>query len=200
MLIGKITGSIMGLPLVTKEEYKSYFGISSTNSDSQIDFLIPKVSDLVKNYCRRTFVDYVNDSKSETTSGGYGSKLFLKEYPLIQVISVEFSEDYGQTYTELVEFTDFAIDTEEGTIYKIDGEWTKYINGYKITYTAGYETLPEDLKLAVLDLVKYYMTNDMAVHSPKAPGTNSVQIEYVTTTALPSHIKRVLDLYKGTWD
>lgn len=190
----------MGLPLVTKAEYKAYFGISSSNSDSQIDFLIPKVSDLVKNYCRRTFVDYVNDTKVETTSGGYGSKLFMKEYPLLSVSSVDYSSDYGQTYTSLVEYTDYVVDTEEGTIVSLIGDWPKAINGYQISYTAGYETIPEDLKLAVLDLIKYYISNDMAVHSPKAPGTNSVQVEYVTTTALPSHIKRVLDLYKGTWN
>ncbi len=70
---------------------------------------------------------------------------------------------------------------------------------YKLTYTAGFEVLPEDLKLAIFDLTTYYMKNDMAVHSNKAPGTNTVQIEYVTTTNLPSHIKRVLDQYAANY-
>ena len=190
----------MGLPLITKKEYKDYVGISSTNSDTIIDAIIPNVSQFVKSYCRRTFIDYVNDSKVETTSGGYGDRIHLQEYPLISVSSVDYSEDYGQTYTSFVEYTDYAVDVETGEIVSLLGDFTKLINGYQITYTAGYEEVPEDLKLAVMDLVTYYIKNDMAVHSPKAPGTNSVQVEYITTSALPAHIRRVLDMYRASWD
>lgn len=41
----------MGLPLVTRDEYKDYVGINSTNSDEIIDAIIPKVSEYVKTYC-----------------------------------------------------------------------------------------------------------------------------------------------------
>lgn len=191
----------MGLPLITREEYKAYVGINSPNSDAIIDAIIPKVSELVKTYCRRTFVDYVNDNKTEVTNGGYGSRLFLKEYPVISVGEVGYSTDYGQTYVALVEFTEYVVDKETDSILSLDDlGFPTQVNGYQVTYTAGYEELPLDLKLAVMDLVTYYVKNDMAVHSPKAPGTNSVQVEYITTSALPAHIRRVLDLYKGSWD
>lgn len=190
-----------GLDLVTKAEYKAYAGISSTNQDTTIDAIIPRVSAFVKNYCRRTFVDYVDDAKVENSSGGYGPLIYLSEYPVLSVVGVEYSSDYGQTYTDLVEFTDYVFDTESQSISTIDGsDWPKTLNGYIVTYNAGYEELPEELKLAVFDLITYYIKNDSSVHSPKAPGTNSVQIEYITTSSLPAHIKRVLDLYKGSWD
>lgn len=189
----------MGLNLVTLAEYKAYAGISSNNQDVAINAIIPKVSELVKSLCRRTFVDFVGDAKTEVYGGGSGYKIYLKEYPILGISSVETSSDYGATYTELVEFTDYVIDKEDDSIVGIHG-FPKKINGYKITYTAGYEALPEDLKLAVLDLVTYYIKNDASVHSPKAPGTNSVQIEYVTSTSLPAHIRRVLDLYVGSFD
>lgn len=192
----------MGLPLVTRSEYKNYVGITSPNSDATIDALIPKISEFVKTYCRRTFVDYVSDAKVETTNGGYGANIYLKEGPIIAVSSVDYSSDYGQTYTSLTEFVDYVVDIENDCITSLSstGEFTKAINGYQITYTAGYETLPADLKLAIFDLITYYIKNDTAVHSPKAPGTNSVQIEYITSSALPAHIRRILDLYKWSWD
>lgn len=190
----------MGLPLVTRDEYKDYVGINSTNSDEIIDAIIPKVSEFVKTYCRRTFVDYVNDSKVETTNAGYGASIIPREYPLLFVSSVDYSEDYGQTYVSLVEYTDYIVDIEENLITSLSGDFPRLINGYQVTYTAGYEVIPEDLKLATLDLVTYYIKNDMAVHSPKAPGTNTVQVEYITSSALPAHIRRVLDLYKASWD
>lgn len=184
----------MAINLVTRAEYKAYKGINSTTQDSQIDALIPKVSALIKSICKRSFVDYVNDEKTEVFKGG--PYLLLKEGPILQVLSVEVSTDYGNTYTDLVEFTDYAIDWEEEKIMPITSpEFTYMVNGYRVKYNAGYEVLPDDLKIAALDLVDYYMRNDMAVHSNKSPGTNSVQIEYISTTNLPAHIKRVLDLY-----
>jgi hypothetical protein len=191
----------MGLPLITRTEYKEYVGINSSNEDAIIDSLVPRVSELVKTYCRRSFVDYVSTNKTEVVNGGYGSSLFLKEFPLIEVVSFSQSSDYGQTYTALTANTDFAVDLEDDRIQSLSElGFPKVINGYRIVYKAGYQELPEDLKLAVMDLITYYRKNDMAVHSPKAPGTNSVQVEYITTSAFPAHIRRILDLYKGSWD
>lgn len=190
----------MGLSLVTRAEYKAYAGISSNNSDSVIDSLIPKVSQLVKSVCRRAFVDYVNDSKVEFHEGG-SNILVPQESPVISVSSLEYSQDYGNTYTALVEYTDYAISKSTNTIISLNSlGFPVAVNGYKVTYTAGFEALPDDLRLAVLDLITYYIKNDSAIHSSKAPGTNSVQIEYVTTTNLPAHIKRVLDLYADNYN
>ena len=81
--------------------------------------------------------------------------------------------------------------SQYGTINKV--------NAFKVSYTAGYEVIPEDLKLAVFDLIGYYARNDAAIHSHKAIGANTVQIEYVTNTALPAHIRRVLDLHSANY-
>lgn len=185
----------MAKDLITLAEYKTYAGLTQPNQDSIIASLIPQVSSLVKKYCRTTFVDYVDDFKVETFNGG-SDKLVLSEGPILSINSVEYSSDYGDNYTELVQNSDYVYNIEEECIMSIATSFPRAINGYKVTYSAGYEELPEDLKLAVMDLVTYYLKNDMAVHSPKAPGTNSVQIEYITTSSLPSHIRRVLDLYK----
>jgi len=194
------------MDLITLEEYKAYAGISSTNQDSEIEVLIPIVSKFVKTYCRSGLVDYVNDAKIEYSNGG-NTEILLNEYPIISILGVEYSEDYGQTTTDLVEYTDYVLDLENNKILPLPVSSTdnptvfpRLINGYKISYYAGYETLPEDLKIAVFDLVTYYLKNDGSVHSPKAPGTNSVQIEYITSTSLPAHIARVLNLYKLSWD
>lgn len=190
----------MGLPLVTRAEYKAYAGLTSPTQDASIDLLIPKVSELVKTICRRTFVDYVNDSKTEYFDGG-NFNLIPSETPTLSVSSLEYSSDYGVTYTALTEFTDYVVSKGNGEVYTTSRTvpFTSGINAYKLTYTAGYEVLPEELKLAVFDLVNYYIKNDMAIHSPKAPGTNTVQIEYVTTANLPAHIRRVLDLYTANY-
>lgn len=186
----------MGLPLVTIAEYKAYIGIASTNQDAAIASLIVSISDLVKTICRRTFLDYVDNSKVEVFKGGE-ENFNLQETPLLTVSSVEFSEDYGQTYSSLIEFTDYVVDTgtEQINIIPLQYQIYKRVNAFKVTYTAGYEVLPSDLKLAIFDLITYYLRHEAALHTNKNVGANSVQIEYVTSTTLPAHIRRVLDLY-----
>ena len=189
----------MGLNLITKAEYKAYVGINSDNQDTAIDSLIPKVSELVKSYCGRTFIDYVDDAKTETFSGGY-SAYIPKEQPLLSLVSLEASENYGQTYTSLVEYTDFVVDQEEGTIVSTypDG-FEKRINGYKVSYFAGFETIPQDLKLVVFDLITFYLKNDAVSHMQKTTAAGGLQLEYLTNAQFPSHIARVLNLYKINW-
>jgi hypothetical protein len=184
----------MPLNLTTRADYKAYAGIKSTNSDAEIDTIIPKVSALVKSYCRRTFVDYWNTPLQQTFDGGY-RELLLAETPLVSVTSVEQSADFGVTYTALARNVTWV--TRGDTIYSTDTRgFEPLVNGYRVTYTAGYEDVPNDLELAVLDLITYYRKNDGAVHNNRTPGGNgSVQLEYIMNTNFPAHIKRVLDLY-----
>ena len=188
----------MGLDLVTLAEYKKYMGITSTTEDAQNKSLITFCSNLVKTLCRRTFVDYVDDAKTEYFRGN--GDFHFSEYPVISVNSVEYSEDYGKTYTAITEFQDYVVDQESQTINFLTAPYNSdvaRVNKLRITYNAGFtsDTFPVDLKLAVLDLVKYYSRNDGAVHSHKNPGSNTVLIDYITNNRLPAHISRVLDLY-----
>jgi len=197
----------MALNLITISEYKTYAGIKSTNYDKEIVGLIPRVSEFVKNYCGRTFVDYVDTDKVEHFNGGV-SKFFLAENPVISVSSVGYSIDFGQTYTNLVEYKDWILDNNAicslntnavTSLITVNRGFREVIRGYRVTYRAGYEDVPADVALAIMDLVTYYRKNDMSVHSTKAPGTNNVQIEYISTTSLPAHIKRVLDMYRADY-
>lgn len=183
----------MGTNLITKAEYKAYAGISSTTQDAEIDVLIPKVSDLVKTYCRRTFVDYYDEAKVEMFRGGYGT-FPLKECPVVSVLSVQTSDDYGQTFSKMTKFVDW-VQEDDYVVAVNQAGFAPKIGGYKVTYLAGYETVPQDLKLALLDLITYYRKNDASVHNNRAPSGGSVQLEYVTSSGFPSHIRRVLDQY-----
>lgn len=183
--------------LVTVAEYKAYIGIVGTTEDGIIAAVIPKVSQLVRSICRRSFTDYVDEYKVDISKGGLNNRILLAETPVLSIGSIEFSDDYGKTYTELVEFTDFVVDQEAGAVELISYPYQEYnrVNAFKISYNAGYLELPEDLKLAVFDLIKYYIRNDAAIHSQKAVGTSTLQVEYILNTNLPAHIKRVLDLH-----
>ncbi len=191
----------MGLDLVTLAEYKTYANILGTSQDAAISAMIPRISNLVKTICRRTFLDYVDEAKVDTARGG-AAKLYLTESPLLTVQSVEYSTDYGNTYTTLTEFTDYVVDQQDSSIEFIVEPYMSYsrVNAFKVTYTAGYETLPPDLKLAVMDTLMHQIRNDGAIHSTANIGSNSAQIEYLTNSQLPAHIRRVLQLYSDNYN
>lgn len=186
----------MATDFITLAEVKTYGGINSTNADTEIKFLIPKVCNLIRNYIGRTLVGYYNTEKVEVLKGG-STHLSLVEVPINEISSVEYSTDFGKTYTELTEFVDWTHDLENDTISSLwSNGFPAAVNGYRVTYTGGYAQVPDDLKLAALDLVVFYQRSDMAVKSSRNAGANNAQIEYVMNATLPSHIRRVLDMYR----
>ena len=52
--------------------------------------------------------------------------------------------------------TDSIIRTNEN----VDKAFPKGRKAVKVVYTAGYSSCPEDLKLAIFDLVKYYLKDE----------------------------------------
>ena len=182
----------MGKSLITLDEYKERHSISSTEFDDKLTYIIAGVSQLVKSYCGRDFIDGYDKATSTftarieyTNSNGH---FYTTEFPVVSVTSVEYSEDGGTTYTP---YTDFVLDRQKDAVF-IGGEYLEAINAFKVTYTAGYAKLPEDIKLACIDLVDYYYKNES---TPRKAAGNTT-LEYVIGSDMPSHIKRVLDLYR----
>jgi hypothetical protein len=178
--------------LITLDEYKEYAVITSIEFDDKLQSIVNRVSDLVKSYCGRKFIDYYNKATQQFQNiveySNFDGTYYPKEFPLQSLVSVEYSLDLGETYTLIL---GCALDKSRDAIY-IPDEGREGINMFKITYTGGYQKTPEDLKLACLDLVEYYYKSEAV---PRRTTMNNT-VEYVTTSDMPSHIKRVLDLYR----
>lgn len=177
--------------LVTLDEYKIYAGIRSEEQDERLEALIGNVSSLIKAYCGRTFIDFYDEADTMYCNGEF-PQVFVREYPVRDVLSFEYSPDYGVTYAPLTEGTDFVIDRALDVIHVIIKPSISSVNGYKLQYRGGYEVVPADLKLAVMDTVMYYAKSE---NNPKKVN-GFVSIEYVLSADFPAHIKRVLDLYR----
>lgn len=180
------------MALFTIFDFKNYKGIHSTERDDQTIPVVAAVNELVESYCNRKFTEFVSTPKEEYFDGN-DNFVYLKEFPVIEVVSVEGSSDAGETYSEL---TNFYIDAEEGRLETKDS--TAFVNSVfprrslKVTYRAGYESVPKDLQMACLDLVEYYIEEQYTPR--KALGSD--QIYFSDTKGLPPHIKRVFDLYR----
>ena len=183
--------------LVTRAEYKAYAGISSTTQDALIDFLIPKISDAVRIFCRNPLLD-TQDTITEIYDGG-NSILIPSSGPVVGISSVNYSSDYGKTWESLTQYDQWIyVQKEQVVKCTFNSVFPMRPAGYRLVYVAGNDGCPEGLKLGVLEFIQYYMRHESAVHSNSAPGGNSRQIEYITNSKLPASIQRIFDQYALT--
>jgi len=191
--------------LVTLDDYKTYKKITKTDKDDQLQFIIDSVNTMVETYLGRKILDYYATPLVEYHSPQRGwTSLHLREWPLVEVVSVQQREDYTQPYVVVdpVEYyTDnFIYSVERHNTRNTTNYWPEGSGAVKVTYKAGYSETPTDLRIAALDLVDHYSKEEFKER--KSIGTASVD----TTTARreasssysewPVHIVRVLDLYR----
>jgi hypothetical protein len=133
----------------------------------------------------------------------------LDEGPIVEVTSVSERDSQADAYVTLItensdssgkyeyivdELSDSIIRTNENG----DKAFPRGRKAVKVIYKAGYSTCPEDLKLAVFDLIRYYLKDE----SKERMQIAGAMIENNTASSLtgnigfPDHIKRVLDMYK----
>lgn len=199
--------------LVTLDEYKTSENIQSVKDDGRIEALISSVSQLVKTYCGNGIIDFYstaidgtfNNKKLETFSINWASNIVqLTESPVTAVHSVVERDNLSSSYSTLVINQDYYIDNATDSIYRVNSNgtaksWAIGPGAVKVEYNAGYPSCPSDLKLAVFDLITYYVKDEHKARQTLAGASiqNQSSTSQRNNVAFPDHIKRVLDLYKN---
>jgi len=190
--------------LITLATYKTAEGIQATKDDAKLELLITSVSQLVKTYCNTTFVDYYTSAKTELSNINYNEAFVqLSEGPVVMSDGnkpvVSERDSITSSYTTLTQDVDYYVDTDLDCIYRMNKAWPKGPGAVKVVYKAGYETIPADLKLAVIDLITYYHKDEHKARQTIAGASiqNQSSSSQRNNVAFPDHIKRVLDLYKN---
>ena len=195
--------------LLTLDEYKLLEGISSTQNDDKFEQLLTSVSTLVRSYTGQTFDEFVGSpAKTELFDIQWDSYMVqLEETPVINIIGVFEREGQNEEYTELFrdgtndkyewyfdKSTESVIRTTESGHYR---DWKRGVGAVKVVYTAGYASIPEDLKLGVADFVTYYHKEEYK-QQQNIGGTSreGAGLTQVGDSGFPDHIRRVLDLYR----
>ncbi len=189
--------------LITLADYKTAEGIQATKDDAKLELLIESVSQLVKTYCGNSIVDYYTSAKVEEFSISWGTNLVqLTESPVNSVTGIQYRDGFDQSYITLPT-TEYFLEKSTDSIYRVTTSgiaknWPLGPGSVKVTYTAGYESTPADLKLAVFDLITYYLKDEHKARQTLAGASiqNQASSSQRDNVAFPDHIKRVLDLYK----
>ena len=191
--------------LITLASYKEAEGLSTPKEDLRINALIPSVSQLVKTYCGNSFVDFYSSNKTETFSIDWGTYIVqLTESPVNAIVSVQERQSYSSAYVTLTTGAyEYALDKKTDSVFRTNSgsyrNWAQGVDAVKVVYTAGYSAIPDDLKLAVIDLITYYLKDEHKERRTIAGASiqNASSSSQRDNVAFPDHIKRVLDLYKN---
>ena len=197
--------------LVTLQQYKDFAGLQGVKTDARINVIIPQITKVVKNYCGTSIVDYYSSAKTEYFDilDGRTNRIMLDESPVNTVTSVAERESQADSYITLITGNsdssgkyEYVIDTYTDSIIRTSDSATKYFakgwKAVKVIYTAGYSATPADLKLAVFDLIKYYLKDERKARMQIAGAMveNQVSTSLRNNIGFTDHIKRILDFYK----
>lgn len=197
--------------LITLQQYKDFAGLQGVQTDARINVIIDSISQLIKNYCGTSFIDFYSTDKTEFFDilDNHTTRIMLGESPLVSVSQVQEREDQSSSYVTLItensdssDKYEYMIDTVTDSIVRTnsttDIPFPRGRKAVKVVYRAGYSSTPEDLKLACFDLVKYYLKDERKDRMTIAGATveNAVSTSIRNNAGFPDHIKRVLDMYK----
>ena len=197
--------------LITLQQYKDFAGLQGVQTDARINVIIDSISQLIKNYCGTSFIDFYSTDKTEFFDilDNNTTRIMLGESPLVSVSQVQEREDQSSSYVTLItensdssDKYEYMIDTVTDSIVRTnsttDIPFPRGRKAVKVVYRAGYSSTPEDLKLACFDLVKYYLKDERKDRMTIAGATveNAVSTSIRNNAGFPDHIKRVLDMYK----
>lgn len=185
--------------LITLAELKIWLNISGNTEDSRLEAYINTISSAIEKYLKRTLKagDY-----TEKYSGTDEQELILNNYPVNSVDSVAI--DGIELNEEDYEFL------SSGVLLKSDG-WLisglgNYLSGkidfpernIEVTYNAGFETVPDDLKLVVYEAVSdLYFRKKSGGEVIQSKKVDDVSVTFVKKEGLFSpDILTVLNGYK----
>ncbi len=185
---------------VSLAETKEFMGISGSSDDDLLTSLI--------NYCFSALEDYLGRQiKSRTYTeerydGDGTDTLIVYQYPITAISSIYDDPSLGFNSDTLIDSDDYLIDDQDrypGRI-RLAGEdalslsFAKGKTNIKITYTAGYVTIPNTLKFGLLT----YITS--AYNKRKGHGTvvQSLGGQSVTweRMGIPREVKDIINDYK----
>lgn len=156
--------------MVTLTELKNHLAIQDDRHDLRLSALLRGAIAFVKSYCGRQFT-YTTYTEEVEFINGTG---FVNESPIGTVSSVV--DKYGETYEVLY--------TSNLCMVKLH---TRKTGTLTVNYTGGYSSIPEDLKLAVLQYCEYMWNKPVGVH-----GTGEAELR----TYYEGFDTSLLDMYR----
>lgn len=160
--------------LCSLDDVKNYLNIKGSDSvmDNLLEGLIVRVTESFEKYCG--IKQFKSQTYTEYYDGNGERELFVNNVPLTSISEINEDTDWVFGSDTTIGSDEYAI-MDECRITMKSEYFTQGIRNFKITYTAGYSTIPNDLKqAAIMEVVRIYKLKDNIDVSQKAGPDGSV--------------------------
>lgn len=170
---------LLSYALASLADVKESLGIDAgnTTNDNLIIRKINQATEMIEKYCGgRRFAStvYTNEEYDATNS----DQLVLKNRPVIAFTNLDSRDGTQNTSSfSTVDSEFYFVDNNSGVLdllFNASGKW----NRYRVTYTAGYTTIPADLAEACVTLASYLYENATSGTGVKKKQEGARSIEY----------------------
>lgn len=177
----------------TLARVKTDDGIGVTTYDAQLSRIIQGVSKQMQSWMKRDIVDTTYTDEVHSGSG-WDDALVLHNRPITTTTTMIVKQDDVAVDTSL--YTSVA---KEGVVYRVPGAtgggvWSSGSRNFKVTYSAGWTAVPEDLAMAATDQVRHEFHQSQPSSANRLGLTASTEAtggssDYVDHKLLPSVIE-----------
>ncbi len=143
--------SVSAYALCTLAQLKSYLGITSTDYDSQLEDLVDAASAQAEAFTGRKLA--ARDYPWELDGNGQAA-LFVPEWPLNSITTLEINGAEIPARTSY-DGAGYVIEADQGLIRLSNYVFYLGMKNVEIAANAGYATVPEDLRQAVIELAAW---------------------------------------------
>jgi hypothetical protein len=185
------------MSLISLADYKTKKGITGEEDDVKNQLFLDQASAFIEKYCDRTFAS--TTYTDEEYDGTQTQTLILKQWPVTSVTSVQYRDDiYSDSDFSTLDSQYYFRDEDPGTIRRIDGVFEEGIHNWRVTYVAGYATIPDDLQEACADIATF-MENTVKAKGIDSETLSQYSVNYSKDKKKiidGAGIRDILDLYK----
>lgn len=187
---------LLSYALTTVADVKETLGISAgnTSKDNLIRRKINQATRLIEAFCALPEDHHFKQATytSEEYDGSGTNQLILKMRPVTSVTSFQYRDtaESDSDFTDVDSELYFASDLDAGVIDLLFSQSMRW-GGYRVTYVAGYATIPADLAEACVMLAAYLVENSTTGAGVKSKREGSRQIEYFQPTTGESLIEQL---------
>lgn len=183
--------------LTTLNMAKTYLKIplAETSQDALVEFFINAASELIE---RETDRKLKAQSVVDTLHGRSSNMVMLSQWPVnsITELRIDNSSDFTESST-LIDADEYRIGDDKNTLVILSQTFPKGYNNIRVTFNAGYSTIPSDLEHSCLWMVFYYHKMRIAEdigRSSRSKGDESTSM----IQEAPAEVKNTILRYKRT--
>lgn len=179
---------LLSYALTTLEDVKELLGIESSDTswDNLIRRKINQATLMIERYTGRHFAltTYTDEEYNATGT----DQLALKQRPIVTLTSIS-SRDTSLNEADWDAFdTDLYFSDANSGIVRLLSSTAGRWNRYKVTYSAGYATIPEDIAEACATLAGYLVDNPTSGGQVKSKQEGQRKVEYFDSQTQSSNI------------